>query len=394
VQSAHSGEGAGWTSIFTNSNHNKRRDSRPTREPVELITRRDKEQLPPTLSDDHEDPQEAAWNHYLLKLKQSHEQNGEEAYGGGIIGASHFRQEGTVGQQKLKKLGALVIGGIPIRLRHPLWMELSNTDQMAEPDAYGNYLSLREHDDHGDIDAIMKDVPRTLTSKYDFYAKKGFKRLKEVLVAFVGRYDDLGYSQGLNTIAGYLLLVSPSEEDAFWLLCNVVENYFPLDYFSRKANMSGPLADNVVIRKYVEEFMPALAKHMDKLNIPADHTVPLSWFYTAFSSVLSQEVLMRIWDVWLCLPGQKAFVFNIALALLMQNVSELMACEDEGEYMSFMSNDIKVDGDAEWLNELIKQAISLRKKLEGVEEKRELETKVLRRKQGSTEALFAPNGEE
>jgi len=371
-----------------NTNNNKRRDSRTNREPVELITRHDKEQLPPTLSDDHEDPQEAGWNQFLLKLKQSHEQNGDEAYGGGIVGASRFGQEGALGQQKMKRLGGLVLGGIPIRLRHPLWMELSNTDQMAEPDAYRYYLSLREHGEQSEIDAILKDVPRTLTSKYDFYAKKGFKRLKEVLVAFVGRYDDLGYSQGLNTIAGYLLLVSPSEEDAFWLLCNIVETYFPVDYFSRAANLTGPLADNVVIRKYVDELLPQLGKHLDALRIPPDRTVPLSWFYTAFSSVLAQDILMRIWDVWLCLPGQKAFIFNVALAIVMQNAGALLECEDEGEYMGFMSNQIKVDGDAEWVNELIKLAMSLRKKLEGVEERRELKTKLLRRKQGSTEALF------
>jgi len=140
--------------------------------------------------------------------------------------------------------------------------------------------------------------------------------------------------------------------------------------------------------------MPQLSKHMDHLDIPADRTVPLSWFYTAFSSVLSQDILMRIWDVWLCLPGQKAFIFNVALAILMQNAAALLECVDEGEYMSFMSNSIKVEGDAEWVNELIKQAFALRKKLEGVEEKRELETKVLRRKQGSMEALFETNAEE
>ena len=108
-----------------------------------------------------------------------------------------------------------------MKLRHPIWMELSGTFALMRPDAYARYLSLKDSDDPAEIDAILKDVPRTLTTKYDFYAGKGFKRLKEVLVAFVGRYPNLGYTQGLNTVAGYLLLAIPSEEDAFWMLCNI-----------------------------------------------------------------------------------------------------------------------------------------------------------------------------
>lgn len=94
-------------------------------------------------------------------------------------------------------------------LRHPIWMELSNTYAIMQPDAYKYYLSLQENEDPREIDAILKDVPRTLTSKYDYYAEKGYDRLKKVLIAFVNKYPGLGYTQGLNMIAGYLLLAIP-----------------------------------------------------------------------------------------------------------------------------------------------------------------------------------------
>lgn len=94
-------------------------------------------------------------------------------------------------------------------LRHPIWMELSNTYAIMQPDAYKHYLSLQENEDPKEIDAILKDVPRTLTSKYDYYAEKGYDRLKKVLIAFVAKYPGLGYTQGLNMIAGYLLLAIP-----------------------------------------------------------------------------------------------------------------------------------------------------------------------------------------
>ena len=138
--------------------------------------------------------------------------------------------------------------------------------------------------------------------------------------------------------------------------------------------------------------MPQLAKHMDDLDIGAQYTVPVRWFFTAFSNVLGEDALMRVWDIWLCLPGQKTFLFNVALALLMQNASGLLACESEGEYWAYMDDKEKcrVDGDAEWVNKLIQSAVGLRKELHKVDERRALETKLLRRKAGSCEALYSP----
>jgi len=362
------------------------------KEPVELLTQHDKETLPPTLHNRSEDPQIAAWNRFLTKLMESRSQgdNIERANGIGMIGAAQFGQEGSLGLKKTKILTQLILGGIPMSLRHTIWMELSNTDAMLDPGTYGSYLDHRDEVDQSEIEAILKDVPRTLTSKYEYYAKKGDKRLREVLVAFVSKYEGLGYTQGLNTIAGYLLLAIPEDEHAFWLLCNMVDNFFPRDYFSREKAMIGPLADSVLLRAYIKELIPPLAKHLDELEIPPDHTVPLRWFFTAFSDALTEDVLMRVWDVWLCLPGHKTFLFNVAMAILMQNTSRLLECETEGEYWAYLDGKCKLSGDAEWVDELMKQAFMLRKKLEGVEERRELEIKLLGKKGGSTEALYSP----
>ncbi|GAB1727294.1 hypothetical protein NU195Hw_g360t1 [Hortaea werneckii] len=385
-------DSGGWAAALFSSS-NKRHDSRTTKEPVELATQHDKDQLPPTLSKRPADPQDAAWNKFLMRLTVSRSQSGnsDQANGIGLVGASHFGQEGKLGEQKMKTLTQLVIGGIPMTLRHNLWMELSNTEALMEPGTYSYYLSLREDVDQSEIDAIAKDVPRTLTSVHQYYANQGDKRLKEVLVAFVSKYESLGYTQGLNTIAGYLCLAIPEDEHAFWMLCNMVDNFFPDDYFSRENSLIGPLADSVVLRSYVKELMPQLAKRMDELDIPHDHTVPLSWFFTAFSSALPENVLMRVWDIWLCLPGQKSFLFHVALAILMQNATGLMECEDEGEYWTYMDTRCKLNGDAEWVNDLMKQAFMLRKKVDGIDERRTLETKVLRKKRASTEALFSPD---
>ncbi|KAK3678027.1 hypothetical protein LTR78_002122 [Recurvomyces mirabilis] len=384
VQSADSG----WAASLFGGSTLKRQDTNTTREPVELTTQHDRDDLPPTLQEARQDPQEAAWNKFLLSITKARSKSGHAAQtnGGGLVGP-------LVGQQKMKALTLLVVAGVPLHMRQYLWLELSNTESIVDPGEYDSYRSNADVLDQSEIDAIVNDVPRTLTQSRNFYTNKGFQRLKEVLLAFVAKYDDLGYTQGLNSIAGYLLLAMPQSEDAFWLLCNMVEQYFPKDYFARDAALSGPLADVIVLRSYIKELMPQLDKHLEDIGIDSQRTVPMRWFFTAFSNVLGEDALMRVWDIWLCLPGQKTFLFNVALALLMQNLNGLLACETEGDFWMYMDDkeSFKVDGDIEWVNRLIKSAVDLRKELMKVEERRAWETKLLRKKAGSCEALYSPD---
>ncbi|PPJ50893.1 hypothetical protein CBER1_07588 [Cercospora berteroae] len=412
LNSVASGDSVGWaTTLFggmsaaggtikgLGGSGNRRASEREPREPVEMSTRHDERTLPPTLSKNllsqpAPTPHDAEWNRFLNRIQRSREQAGEEASSGELIGASRFGNEGSIGKQKQEMLTKLVLGGIPMRFRHAIWMELSNTQSVVSPDAYELYLNAdTENSDPTEVDAILKDVPRTLTSKYDYYAEKGYDRLRRLLIAFVSKYPGLGYTQGLNMIAGYLLLAIPDESDAFWMLCNMVDSFFPVDYFSKATAMSIPIADNIVLRSYVKEQLPKLAAKMDILDIAPEHTVPLSWFLTAFTSVLPESVLLRIWDVWLCVPGQKTFIFNVALTLLAIHQKGLMDCEDQSEFWAYMSNKIKVSEEPDKVNELIKSAFVMRKRLELVEQRRAVEVKKSIRRTASTEALYSPDGE-
>lgn len=392
--------GGGTTKANSTVRH---RPARLQREPVEMSTRHDHDQLPPTLQKTPAyDPHEAEWNKFILRLAKSREQAGEEARSGELIGASRFGTEGNAGKQKLEHLTRLVIGGIPMHLRHPLWMELSGATATVEPDGYQYFLSLPADADAADpavaaaeLDAILKDVPRTLTQTSDFYAARGSDRLQRVLLAFVRRHPGLGYTQGLNMIAGYLLLAIPDESDAFWLLSHMVSTFFPPDYFARKAGLLAPLADNVVLRGYVRELLPRLGSHLDNnLNLAPEHTAPLSWFMTGFAAVLPASALLRVWDVWLGLPGHQAFLLAVALSLLATHARQLCACESSSEYFAYMAAHCRVADDEHpaKVTELVRQAVALRRKLEGVEVRRALAMTKFKRN-SSTEALYTPDEE-
>lgn len=56
--------------------------------------------------------------------------------------------------------------------------------------------------------------------------------LRRVLRAFSWRNPSQGYCQGLNFVAGQLLLFF-TEEETFWMLVHLVEDILPPNYYSR-----------------------------------------------------------------------------------------------------------------------------------------------------------------
>jgi hypothetical protein len=386
---AQSQDSVSWTTTLFSGGTVKRRESKPTREPVEMQAQHDPDDLPPTLTDDAQDPQEADWNRFIVRLNNARQQGGQQEAQGTLLGAARFGREGSAGRAKMETLNRLVIGGIPNRLRHPIWMELSNTYAIMSPDEYRHYLTEGESEDPLEIDAILKDVPRTLTEQFDYYVDRGHDKLKRLLIAFIAKYKGLGYTQGLNMIAGHLLLAIPAEDDAFWVLCNMVDNFFPPGYFSRDEPMHGAIADNIVLRHYIRELMPKTDEKLTELDIDAAATFQPGWHLAALANRLPKTALQRVWDIWLCLPRQQTFLFNVVLAMIKLRSDEILALESSAEYNAL---DWRVPDEAGRVDELVRTALMLRKKVDGdqVALRREAETKRMRRS-SSVHALYSPD---
>ena len=67
--------------------------------------------------------------------------------------------------------------------------------------------------------------------------------MRHVLTAFIMRNPTVGYCQGMNFLCARLLTCL-DEEQAFWVLCQIIEELLPLDYFS---NLIGVLVDQKVL---------------------------------------------------------------------------------------------------------------------------------------------------
>lgn len=62
-------------------------------------------------------------------------------------------------------------------------------------------------------------------------------------MAFSRRNPFIGYCQGLNFIAYFLLTMQFQEEEAFWILSQITETIIPMDYYT---NMIGVACDQQI----------------------------------------------------------------------------------------------------------------------------------------------------
>ena len=105
-----------------------------------------------------------------------------------------------------KKLTQLLINGIKnIKIRKKYWIDQCNIQSMINKSSHGfNFYCSKRCQFAVDID---KDVNRTFTKDHPFHKKPdSVNRLRKILRAFTVKHPEIGYIQGLNYIAGYLLV--------------------------------------------------------------------------------------------------------------------------------------------------------------------------------------------
>lgn len=260
------------------------------------------------------------WNNFLRAVRAERASNADptnknapeaDLLDGELIGIASL---GRSAKQRAKytHFKSLVLAGIPVALRAKVWAECSGATASRVP---GYYEDLAIRSEEGtDIDAdtasqIKADVRRTLRDNVFFQTGPGVQRLEEVLRAYSLHNPSIGYCQGMNLIAASLLLICATPEDCFWLLVAVIDTILPSGYFS--GSLLTARADQVVLREYVSQLLPALSTKLDDLGIELE-ACTFHWFLSLYAGVLTGgEALYRIWDIVLTLHSTEAMpTFN------------------------------------------------------------------------------------
>ncbi|POR32485.1 TBC domain protein [Tolypocladium paradoxum] len=311
------------------------------------------------------------WNDFLRKVRAERRREGEAAVaaaaavaearyetpamilpetrvaGGEIIGISGLGNKGKVGRAKWNEFKGLVLGGIPVAYRAKVWSECSGANGLRDPGHYEDLVAQSgDEDDPAVVSQIRMDIHRTLTDNIFFRNGPGVQKLSEVLLAYSRRNREVGYCQGMNLIAANLLLIMPSAEDAFWILTSIVESILPQGYYDH--SLMSSRADQQVLRQYVSTVLPKLSAHLDSLSIELE-ALTFQWFLSVFTDCLCAEALFRVWDVVLCTNDGSTFLFQVALALLKLNETNLLQCDTPAGVYTYINHQmtehaISIDG--------------------------------------------------
>lgn len=198
--------------------------------------------------------------------------------------------------------------GIPPKFRWQVWKAAVRLQDFEMPKDYQS-LSTRENPW---TQCIEIDISRTFPELKTFDTIQQ-QRLLRILNAYAGHNPDVGYCQGMNYVAGLLLLVSDCEEESFAVLvCLMDHPQFGLAGFYRERL---PLLRRYLraCDKLVAETVPELREHFIKENVqPAVYLH--QWFLTLFINCFPLSMVMIIWDVIVCegLP----VILRIAVSIL------------------------------------------------------------------------------
>lgn len=302
------------------------------------------------------------WNEFLRKVRAARKKESELAPSadvrskqtdmpevkltdGEMIGVAGLGNKGKVGRAKWKEFKQLVLGGIPVIYRAKIWAECSGASALKVPGYYDDLVNNGD-DDPVIVSQIQMDINRTLTDNVFFRNGPGVTKLNEVLLAYSRRNPDVGYCQGMNLITASLLLILPTAEDAFWVLTSMIENTLPQHYYDK--SLLASRADQQVLREYVTEILPKLSAHLDEMGIELE-ALTFQWFLSVFTDCLSAEALFRVWDVIFCFNDGSTFLFQVAVALLKLNESQLLECDSAARVYGYIGNEmtdhaISIDG--------------------------------------------------
>ncbi|XP_057653343.1 growth hormone-regulated TBC protein 1 [Diorhabda carinulata] len=228
--------------------------------------------------------------------------------------------------QKSSTLKRFIRKGIPSDRRTSVWMRISGAENLKNSSEL-SYSALRKKiNNQHIIDTIQIDLPRTFPENIYFSNHEYLpKELFNVLGTFAHQNQEVGYCQGLNYIAGLLLLATKDEEATFWLLKALVEKILPQYYI---VTMTGLLIDLDVLDELVSNFEPLVHAHIHNIGMPwAMGTT--KWFICLYSEVLPTETVFRIWD---CLfnEGSK-IIFRVAIALIRLHRDKILRTSELGE---------------------------------------------------------------
>ncbi len=237
----------------------------------------------------------------------------------------------------IPKIKSRVRKGIADIARGDLWPQLCGATIMQKkyPGAYRKCLARKLSDE--DEVQLHKDLHRTDPKNIMFFnAGMGRESLYNVLRAYCNYNSDIGYCQGMGSLASLFLSYVP-EETAFWMIERLMAD--PRYACGGLYSLGFPqlMKDLAVYDGLIKAKDPKLFKALQDKHIFA-MTYAFRWFQGRFYE-FPKELFVRITDIYL-LEGRK-IVFKLALYLMITRRNQFIKLPEEEAQV--LARDIRDD---------------------------------------------------
>eukprot|EP00466_Bigelowiella_natans_P003982 jgi/Bigna1/86885/estExt_fgenesh1_pg.C_140213 len=184
------------------------------------------------------------------------------------------------------------------------------------------------------LEQIDKDIHRTLADESYFGEhEENNLKLRNVLRAFSIHHPKIGYCQSMNFVAGGLLMIFDDEERTFWVLCRLILEIMPTDYYS--LSMSGVVTDVQVLGKLLKQHHPAVDSLLERLEVKLEILCCHMLMSLCFGAA-PLPVAQRCMDLVL-VEGSFVLV-AVVLAMIVVCKGQILAQDDAGDMMLLLAS--------------------------------------------------------
>eukprot|EP01087_Luapelamoeba_hula_P007787 TRINITY_DN1911_c0_g1_i1.p1 TRINITY_DN1911_c0_g1~~TRINITY_DN1911_c0_g1_i1.p1 ORF type:complete len:796 (+),score=150.04 TRINITY_DN1911_c0_g1_i1:791-3178(+) len=234
--------------------------------------------------------------------------------------------------KKESQLQERVIKGIPDCVRGTVWKLFMAADERkaalkSKGEVYAEVVveGLKTQDAR----QIDLDIRRTYRNHFMFRASSGVgqQTLGNVLKAYAYYDKEVGYCQGMSSVAA-LMLMYMEEEDAFCaLICLLdAESKFSMTGLYRPG-FPKLLWCFKTHETLLAAFLPGLSAHMKREGIETS-MYATKWFQTLFLESLPFPVVLRLWDLFLCWGYEAVFAIVLSILSVFEDKLRAMPFED------------------------------------------------------------------
>eukprot|EP00735_Rhodelphis_limneticus_P000822 TRINITY_DN11350_c0_g1::TRINITY_DN11350_c0_g1_i1::g.26398::m.26398 TRINITY_DN11350_c0_g1::TRINITY_DN11350_c0_g1_i1::g.26398 ORF type:complete len:422 (+),score=21.68,sp/Q6PBU5/GRT1A_DANRE/28.98/4e-40,RabGAP-TBC/PF00566.13/4.2e-33 TRINITY_DN11350_c0_g1_i1:177-1268(+) len=238
------------------------------------------------------------------------------------------------------KFKAFARSGIPKQYRTQAWLAFSGMDveMKKHPGLYQK--SLKESE--GLENDVMRNIDACLLNTFPdhplFYKEngdhaEGMHKLRNVLRAYAVYNKSVGFCNGMNHVAGFLILAtSQHEENTFFLLHYLVKSlgFYSLNMIIMSREIGG------VLNRLMEEKLARVWGHFTRTNVPLQQAVA-DWYLGLYVTFLPAHIVLRIWDC-LFFDGSCKILHRVAVSLFKFGEKNLLKTHTPNEFNVAIKN--------------------------------------------------------